>query len=216
VTEPVFPTKWHFLTAEVLIGVEEATGRILLQHGQDGGPTLPMWTGQDHAAQALPAGHALRHCPASERLAELPPGISITVDGGLEQGMFLPAGYVQELKPLAVPFPAGSTFRRWVDLPEATAEAVRAAAARYGFLRRVWALLYTVQDSPYRGCLVYEADGGPEGSESVVDALSAALDATTDLGALQVLGVQIIAFGDVPEDLVPELVDEPPLYRSDG
>lgn len=215
-TEPVFSTKWHFLAAEVLIGVQEATGQILLQRGQDGEPTLPMWTTQTHAAQSLPAGHVLRHCPASERLAELPPGISITVDGGLDQGMFLPAGYVQELKPLAVPFPAGSTFRHWVDLPGATANAIQAAAARYDFLRRVWALLYTVQDSPYRGCLVYEADGGPEGSESVVDALSAALDATADLGSLQVLGVQIIALSDVPEDLSPKLVDEPPLYRSDG
>jgi hypothetical protein len=211
--EPVFPTKWHFLVAQVLIGVSEETGQILLREGQDGGPTLPMWTEQATAQAALPTRYVLRHSAVAERVAELPAGISVTVDGGLEQGMFVPADYVQQLQPLTVPFPAGSTFRHWTELPTTTAAAIRQAMRGYAFVSRVWALLYTVEDSPYRGCLVYEADGGPEGSESVVDALSAALDSTTDLESLQVLGVQIVALRDVPLELPAALKSQPALYH---
>jgi hypothetical protein len=212
VTEPVFPTKWHLLAATMLIGVNDETGQILLQTDAEGQPVLPMWTDEDAARAALPGGYSLRTTLVRERIAELPEGIKIAVDQGQPQAMWLPADYVAALKPLAVPFPAGSTFKVWPDLPEETEAAIRAAASAYSFVDDVWALVYFVDAGPYQGCLVYSTEAGVEGQESVVDALTRALDATPDPAALGVQGVQIVSLRDTPPEVQATISDQPRVY----
>lgn len=63
------------------------------------------------------------------------------------------------------------------------------------------------------GVYAPEPVGEYGGAESIVDALSGALDATTDLKTLELLGVEIISLSDVPREVAPTLLNEEPLYR---
>jgi hypothetical protein len=198
---PVFPTKWHFLNATVLIGVDE-DGRILLQGDAEGGRVLPMWTDVEVAAAAVPSGYSLRHTPVRDRIAELPEGVSVRIYGAPNQdSLEIAADYAVALKEVAVPFPAGTRFGPWAELPRKVATALADAARGYAFVDALWAFTYWVENGPVQGLVVYATSGGVEAQESIVDALGEVLDRHADDAMQGVEGVFIVSRNDLPLEI---------------
>jgi hypothetical protein len=90
---------------------------------------------------------------------ELPEGLGVAVDPQDPEGLVLAPDQVAALRPLAEPFPVGtrSDFKQWPLVPRDVRDAIVAAAERYAFVERVWALIYTIDDSPWIGLVVYDA-----------------------------------------------------------
>ncbi|WP_122818896.1 hypothetical protein [Nocardioides pantholopis] len=212
---PTFASKWAFLLGHALIGFDPARQQFYSLLGEDGRPLLAMWTEADTARAALPDGFRLLQTDVRSRLAELPEGVGVAVDPDTPAGLVLAPEYAASLKPLTEPFPAGthSAFKQWPLLPDALREALAAAAGRYAFVDRVWALIYNIDDSPWIGLLVYRTDGGEEAHESIVDALDGALSATASLEELAVPLVRIVSLGDLDPAVVAELEAQPPVFR---
>lgn len=206
---PVFPTKWHFLNATVLIGVDDRDGRILVQSDGAGGVVLPMWTDADVATGALPPGYSLRHTPVRDRIAELPDGVSVHLHGTPEQdSLEIPPDYAASLKEVAVPFPAGTRFGPWAELPQDVSAALADAARGYSFVDAVWAFTYWVENGPVQGLVVYATSGGVEAQESIVDALGGVLDRHPDGAMRGVEGVFIVSRNDLPVEAQSALPEQ--------
>jgi hypothetical protein len=205
---PVFPTKWHFLNATVLIGADE-DGRILLQEDGEGGRVLPMWTDVEVATAAVPQGYSLRHTPVRDRIAELPEGVSVRIYGAPDQdSLEITSEYAVALKEVAVPFPAGTRFGPWVELPQQVSAALADAARGYAFVDTLWAFTYWVENGPVQGLVVYATPGGLEAQESIVDALGGVLDRHADDAMQGVDGVFIVSRNDLPVDVQAVLPEQ--------
>ncbi|GAA4129542.1 hypothetical protein GCM10022215_42190 [Nocardioides fonticola] len=216
---PVFATRWDFLFGRVLIGVDPATAQFHAVRSAAGDPLLAMYTSEASvAAAAIPERFRIVQTDVAGRLLELPEGVGVAVDPDTPGGMIVEPAYAAQLKPLAAPFPPGtrSDFKNWPLFPRDLATAIAAAGRSYAFLDAVWGLVYTIDDSPPIGLLVFRTTAPePEARDSVVDALDRALAQTvgrvTDLGFPL---VRIVDLADLAAPVREAIEGEPPVYRA--
>jgi hypothetical protein len=213
--EQPFPTKWHFLRGRVLFAVKDATGQFLAYQSGEGGYVMPLWTDQAAATRAVPDGYTLYHGEARERIDGLAEGMGMILNPDTEISMDFPAWYVDQLRPLTGMFPGGATVTigEWEPPPQVW-DGVRRLAKQYTFVRSIRALAYQVENGPVYGLLAYEAEGGPEGDDSITDALFAALAKSgRQPRDMKVEGVQVLALSDVPPELQDYVTARRPVYR---
>jgi hypothetical protein len=211
-----FTTKWDFLYATLLVGVDTTARRLFSTASASGEPLLCLWSDPDAALAALPEGYRLLSTPVRPRLAELPDGIGVVVDPDTPTGVVMDPDYARQLKRLTDPFPEGThlTFKVWPDLPRRAVEEIRAGMGDYSFVDKVWALIYSIDDSPWIGCLAYATDAGIEGQESVVGALTRALDDSGTPVSLGVLGVQVMSVDDLQPDVRTAVLEQPTIFAA--
>jgi hypothetical protein len=143
---PVFATRWDFLFARVVIGVDRATGVFSGTELAPGRQMVCVWSQLDLATEALHVeSWELRPIQVRDLLTILPSGVGVVVDPERPTGMTASASYVAQVKHLATPFPEGSEVRlvAW-ELPPQLRRDVSDAHV-FG---------YTVDDSPLIGCVV--------------------------------------------------------------
>lgn len=214
-THPEFPTIWHLLVRDVLFAVEESTGSLLL--GEDQGTLLWVcWTDQEAAGRMTPPGYRLVHGLFRRMVTQVPAGVAVVVDPQDQGYLRVEPDAVDQLRGQAVPFPAGVplTFETEVTVPDEVASALRAAAEGYSFVTGLWLLRYRIEEGPWVGVIAYEASGGPEGDESVVAAVAAALDATLGRPPEGLAGIEIVAVADLPPRSQERIASLPPLMRK--
>jgi hypothetical protein len=217
VTAPVFASKWQFLGATVLFGVQAQSEQLLLG-SENGDPVWICWTDQRLAEHQLPSGYVLRQGPVREILPVLPPGAGVRIDPGLEQGMSFDGDYLAELVPLCVPFPAGSSVDvGGLSVPRGIHRALAAVVDEGRFVERLWFLRFRVEDGPEQGLLAYAAPVGAgtgiEVHETALDALTGVLDSAARGSELdvQLAGIQIIAVEDLPAAVRSWVEEQQPL-----
>ncbi|MGJ9422851.1 hypothetical protein [Aeromicrobium sp. CF3.5] len=182
---PVFATRWDFLLARVVIGVDRATGVFSGSETVPGRQMVCVWSQMDLATDALHVeSWDLLPIAVRDLLPLLPGGVGVVVDPERPTGMTASASYVGQLKPYVAPFPAGSEVRLadW-DLPEALLDA----------LGDVHSFGYTVDDSPMMGCVVH--------TSGVPGPVEAALSAWGEPAALGAAIVHVLEPGDLPEEV---------------
>lgn len=212
---PVFATKWQFVYAWVLIGVDRASGSFCGGRSDSGDDIVYVWTTDPGAAAALPEDvFAIQQITVRDLLALLPAGTSVVVDPGSESGMTVEADLVVDLKRYVHPFPGGAVLecKVWDDLPATVRDAVVREVAARPFIEEVRAFLYTIDDSPYLGCIAYSTSAGPEGQDSAIGAISGAMPA--DMTQLDVASVSVVGLVDVPDDVRRALPPETLMYRA--
>lgn len=201
-SDAVFATKWHFLFARVLIGVDRTTGVWSGSEPTPGQQLVAVWTSEDVATEALHVeSWELRPIEVRDLVAMLPPGVGVVVDPERSTGMTASASYVANLKSLLVPFPMGSEVRlgAWESMPDAVRHAVVQAAVTHR-VQQLHAFIYAIDDSPPLGCLAYDPAAGSDPA-AVGAALEAALAAATDRESLALAGVRVVALDDVPDEV---------------
>jgi hypothetical protein len=214
VTAPVFATRWQFVFAWVLVGVDRRSGAFSGGRDDSGRDVVHVWTSDEAAASALPEDvFAIQQLTVRDLLSLLPPGTGVVVDPGSASGLAVDADMVADLKRYVHPFPGGTVLECtvWHDLPDAVRDAVVQQVSSRPFIEEVRAFLYTIDDSPYLGCLAYSTSAGPEGQDTALGAIEAALPG--DLAALDVASVSVVSLVDVPDEvrraLPPETLIHP-------
>lgn len=210
----VFASQWEFLYATVLVGWHAGQQRWATRVSPtSGAPLLAMWTDQAAATSALAEGYALASTSVRPRIRELPEGVGIAVDPDAESGLWIEPDLVPGLRRLADPFPQGSVVALydWAELPSDTHAALRQVGERYSFVRSMRVLSFTADESPSFGAVIFDADPSVEAEESIVDAVHAALSATTTTAALGVLAVHVLGTVDLPEDARADVLARPAL-----
>lgn len=190
----VFATRWDFLHATALIGVDRSTGVYSGNEPSPGQQMVCVWTTSEIAEEALHVeSWELRPIAVRDLVAMLPPGIGVIVDPERPSGMTASAAYVSALRPLLDPFPADLPLLvgEWGELTGAVREAVVAAGDGVGELH---AFTYRVDDSPPLGCLAVVADE----MDAAVAALRNAVGAPADVG---VAAVHVVPLSAVPEEV---------------
>ena len=206
-SDAVFATKWHFLFARVLIGVDRTTGVWSGSEPTPGQQMVAVWTSEDVATEALHVeSWELRPIEVRDLVAKLPPGVGVIVDPERSTGMTASASYVGNLKSLLAPFPMGSQVRvgAWESsLPTAVRNSLVQVATTHR-VQQLHAFVYTIDDSSPIGCLAFDPASGADPS-TVAAALDTALRAAVDRDALPLLGVNIVALDDVPDEVRVEI-----------
>jgi hypothetical protein len=210
----VFETKWDFLFATVLIGVDRTTGVFSGSEPTPGQQMVAVWTGTEIAEQALHVeSWELRPILVRDLLPLLPPGVGVQVDPETTTGMTASPAYVAGLKPFTAAFPVDAAVRvtTWDEIPDGALAAVGQAADEHG-VRELHALMYTVDDSPPIGCLAWVVDAGADTS-AVGRALETALLTAADPAALGVVTVRVLELSAVPQEVRAAIGDRHVLRR---
>lgn len=214
-TDPVFATKWDFLFAWVLIGVDRTTGVWSGTTSAGGDDLVAVWTDESFATEALHVeAWELRKIKVRDLLGMLPAGIGVVIDPERPTGLTCSPSYVANLKRYVSAFPPGESVVRvgaW-DLAEQVRVAVLQVASDTAHLQELHAFAYSVDDSPLLGCLAYVAETGCD-TVALTRALEAALEATTDIPALGFPTVNMLALSDVPEQVRQGLGDDHVIHR---
>jgi hypothetical protein len=198
----VFATKWDFLFASVLIGVDRSTGVFSGSEPSPGQQMVCVWTSEEIATEALHVeSWELRPIRVRELLKVLPDGIGVVVDPERSSGMTASAAYVANLKLLVPAFPVGAAvlISTWEELSGSVLSAVTQALSAHDDVTELHAFTYRIDDSPVLGCLAH-ATTGP-GEESVTQAIEAALSASADPGDLGVAAVSVLSVEELPAEL---------------
>lgn len=198
----VFPTKWDFLYASVLIGVDRSTGVFSGSEPVPGQPMVCVWTSDDAATDALHVeSWDIKQIKVRVLLSLVPDGYGIVVDPERPSGMTATAAYVAQLKPFVAPFPEGAKIRvsRWSGFSTAVRRAVIGAVSDQDLVRELYAFSYTVDDGPLLGCLAYVLSGTPPEITTTTRALESALVNAADLETLGVSAVNIVGLDEVPD-----------------
>jgi len=213
-SDPVFATKWDFLHAWVLIGVDRTTG-VWSGSQSQGADMVCVWTSDAIATEALHVeSWELRSIKVRDLLAMLPAGVGVIIDPEHASGMTCSPSYVANLKRYTVAFPPGESVVRlgtW-DVPAPVRAAVVKVAAGTRPVQELSAFAYTVDDSPLLGCLAYVAEAGCD-TGVLVRELDAALEATTTPAELGFPTVNIVSVADVPAEVRAALGDEHVIHR---
>lgn len=212
-TGAVFATKWDFLFAQVLIGVDRTTGVFSGSEPVPGQQLVAVWTSTAIAEDALHVeAWELRPIAVRELLRLLPSGIGVVVDPERPSGMTATVAYVANLKRYVAAFPAGSEIHLapWVSMPDG----VRAALVQAvdGRVQELRAFTYRVDDSPLLGCLAHVVLAGVDPAD-VTSAVESALTAATDLGVIGLPRVDVLALDDVPDEVRSALGEGHVLHR---
>lgn len=214
-TDPVFATKWDFLFARVLIGVDRTTGVFSGSEPAPGQQMVAVWTSEDIATEALHVeSWELKQIKVRDLLRLLPAGIGVVVDPETTSGMTATSSYVAQLKRYLVPFPPDSQVRLgdWDAMPQGLRHALVQAATRHE-VQELRAFTYTVDDSPSLGCLAYVPAPGSEAS-AVTAALDAALASAASPVALGLPAVNVVALDEVPQEVRAALGDAHVIHRG--
>lgn len=212
-SEPTITSTWDFLFSWLLIGVERAERRFAAAQTPSGGPAVAVFSQEELARAAMSTDvFDIQVITARDLLQMMPADVAIVVDPGAEHPILIEPAQVVELGRLTEPFPEGvrADLGLWPDLPAHVGQEVAARIAEVAGAGRVWALSYTLADSPRLGCLVFEADG-EESREAAGEAIVAALAAAEEAQAvegLEVATVNIVPLTDLPDELVEALPDE--------
>ncbi|NRQ50174.1 hypothetical protein [Aeromicrobium stalagmiti] len=203
---PVFATRWDFLLATVLIGVDRSTGVYSGSETVPGQQMVCVWTRREIAEEALHVeSWDLRPIEVRDLVAMLPPGIGVVVDPERPSGMTASAAYVSALRPLLDPFPPDVAILvgSWDELAGDVLDAVRATMSGPAAVRDLVAFTYRVDDSPPLGCLAFAADDPAPATA----ALRAATASVVDPGALGVAAIRIVPTGVVPAEVLTAVGD---------
>lgn len=198
----VFPTKWDFLYASVLIGIDRSTGVFSGSEPAPGQRMVCVWTSDEAATEALHIeSWDIKQIKVRVLLSLVPDGYGIVVDPERPSGMTATASYVAQLKQFVAPFPRGARIwvSRWDGFSTAVRRAVTRAVSDQDLVRELYAFTYTVDDGPALGCLAYILDGTPAEVTTTTRALEAALGGAADLATLGVAAVNIVTLDEVPE-----------------
>lgn len=211
---PVFATKWDFLFAWVLIGVDRSTG-VWSGSQSQGADMVCVWTSEEIATEALHVeSWELRSIKVRDLLAMLPAGVGVIVDPEHASGMTCSPSYVVNLKRYVTAFPPGESVVRmgeW-DVPADVRAALVQVAADARPVQELYAFAYTVDDSPLLGCLAYVAEAGCD-TAALTSELEAALEATTTPAELGFPTVNIVSRADVPAEVSAVLGDDHVIHR---
>ena len=197
-----FATKWDFLFATVLIGVDRTTGVFSGSEPAPGQQMVAVWTSTEIAEQALHVeSWELKPILVRDLLTLLPDGIGVQVDPETTTGMTASPAYVAGLKPFTAAFPVDVAVRvaTWDEIPAGAAAAVVQAAETAG-VTALPAFMYTVDDSPPIGCLAWEAAEPVDGT-AVGRSLETALLTAASPAALGVATVRVLPLADVPPEV---------------
>lgn len=198
----VFATRWDFLLAQVLIGVDRSTGVFSGNEPTPGQQMVCVWTSSELATEALHVeSWDLRPIAVRELLTLLPGGIGVVVDPERSTGMTASASYIAQLKRYVTAFPAGSEVRlgSW-DLPEGVRGSVVRAATTDHPVTELRAFTYTVDDSPLLGCVVHVAAPGADAA-AVAASIDTALASTGPTADLGVAAVHVLPMDELPEEV---------------
>ena len=198
----VFATRWDFLFASVLIGVDRTTGVFSGTEATAGQQMVAVWTSAEIAEQALHVeSWELKPILVRDLLTLVPDGIGVQVDPETTTGMTASPAYVAGLKPFTAAFPVDVAVRvtTWDEIPAGAAAAV-VQAAENARVTALPAFMYTVDDSPPIGCLAWDA--GDDVDRSVVSrSLESALLTAASPAALGVVTVRVLPLADVPPEV---------------
>jgi hypothetical protein len=214
-TEPVFATKWDFLYAWVLIGIDRSTG-VWAGSESQGADMVCVWTSDEIASQALHVeSWEIKQIKVRDLLAMLPAGVGVIIDPERASGMTCPPSYVANLKRYVAQFPADTDVRlsEWDGLLATARDALVAAAAEGGLVRELYAFAYTIDDSPRLGCLAYVSARQGPATREITAALDAALATTAEPKELGVPTVSMLAFVDLPDRVQAALGEQQVIYR---
>lgn len=210
----VFGTKWDFLHASVLIGVDRSTGVFSGSEPTPGQQMVCVWTSEEIATEALHVeSWELRPIAVRDLLSIVPAGVGVQVDPERPTGMTATASYVANLRRYVPAFPAGTEVRvsDWGGLSGAVRAAVTDAVAHDDRVRELHAFGYTVDDSPALGCLVVVVD--PSGGDDAVGAVEATLRASADPADLGVGAVAVLRMDELPDEIRDAIGDRHLVHR---
>lgn len=182
---PVFATRWDFLFAHVVIGVDRSSGVFSGTEPAPGRQMVCVWSNLELATDALHVeSWELRPITMRDLLSVLPDGIGVVVDPERPTGMTASPSYVAQVKPFVAPFPEGSEVRlaAW-DLPDELRRAL-GDSQMFG---------YTVDGGPVQGC-VTTATGATDAARATLEAWGTPAD-------LGVAVVHVLEASDVPEEV---------------
>jgi hypothetical protein len=197
-----FATKWDFLFASVLIGIDRTTGVFSGSEPAPGQQMVAVWTSSEIAEQALHVeSWELRPILVRDLIPLLPAGVGVQVDPERTSGMTASPAYVAGIRRLIEPFPAEAAIRvtTWEEIPDGALSAVTQAAHEHG-VRELHTLMYTVDDSPPIGCLAWVAHESADPT-AVARALETALLTAAAPEALGVVTVRVVSLSSVPPEI---------------
>lgn len=212
----VFPTKWDFLYASVLIGIDRSTGVFSGTEPAPGQPMVCVWTSDEAATQALHVeSWDIKKIKVRVLLSLVPDGYGIVVDPERSSGMTATAAYVAQLKPYVEPFPQQAEIKvsPWSGLSTGVRQAVTSAVSGQDLVRELYAFTYTVDDSPALGCLAHVVNGTPAEVTTTARSLKRALSASADLDTLGVAAVNVVTLDEVPDRVRSMLSSEHLIHR---
>lgn len=212
----VFPTKWDFLYASVLIGIDRSTGVFSGSEPTPGQPMVCVWTSDEAATDALHVeSWDIKQIKVRVLLSLVPDGYGILVDPERPSGMTATAAYVSQLRPYVEPFPPGTavSVSRWGGLSTPVRRVVTSAVSDQDLVRELYAFSYTVDDGPALGCLAYVVRGTPAEVTTTTRSLEAALSASADLESLGVAAVNILTLDEVPDEVRASLTGAHLIHR---
>jgi hypothetical protein len=208
-TDPVFATKWDFLFARVVLGVDRSTGTWSGSTSSQGDDMVCVWTSEALATEALHVeSWALRQVAVRTLLATLPSGVGVVIDPERTSGMTCSPAYVASLKRYVEAFPSAEAVVRvgeW-DLPSDVRDGLRMTAAGTPHLRALHAFVYSVDDSPLLGCLVYEIDEGCD-ADALTAELGRQLASAGRLPGPDLATVNMLSLAAVPEQVRATLAE---------
>lgn len=214
---PVFATRWDFLLGTVVIGVDRSTGVFSGSEPTPGQQMVCVWSSDDVAAEALHVeSWELRQIRVRDLVGLLPEGIGVVVDPERTSGMTASASYVANLRRYVKPFPAGSEVRLddWDDLPAGVRDVLVTTVSDGDRVSEVFAFRYSVDDSPWLGCVAHA--GGPgagAGAQEVTAALEVALESSVAGGVAGVSSVEVLAADDLPDAVRAALGERQLVHR---
>lgn len=208
----VFATRWDFLFATVLIGVDRTTGVFSGSEPTPGQQMVAVWTSEDIATESLHVeSWELRPIAVRDLLAVVPSGVGIVVDPERTSGMTASPAYVANLKQLLPAFPVGTAvmISTWEELAGPVLSAVKQALTAHEDVTELHAFTYRIDDSPALGCLAYTGSDG-----SVAGPIEAAVSASADPSDLGVAAVNVLDVAALPDEIRAALGDGFVVHRA--
>lgn len=212
-SDPVFATKWDFLLARVLVGIDRSSGVWSGSEPAPGQQMVCVWSSEVRATDALHVeSWELKWIQVRELLALVPAGIGVVVDPERPDGMTASAAQVAQLKALVAPFPPEAAVRvtSWDELAGPHLDKLVATAAASETVSEVRAFVYTVDESPALGCLAYTFVSGDDDPDVLATAVGLVGKKPAEVG---VRTVNVLNWRDVPEEIRAALPDGFVIYR---
>jgi hypothetical protein len=216
----VFATKWDFLHASVLIGIDRSTGVFSGSEPTPGQQMVCVWSSDEIATDALHVeSWDIKQIKMRDLLTMIPDGVGIVVDPERASGMTASPAYVAQVRRFVPAFPVGAAIR--IEPRDARPRVPRKAildvaidaVSDVDVVRELHFFVYTVEDSPPVGCLAYVVTGSHEDVLAAAHALEAALADKDDVAALGIATIRVLSLDDVPAEVRSSTGDRYRIYR---